>query len=81
VESTEFLVYPNPTTDEINISLENSLKASNIKQVLILNVAGQKVYQSNIFQKNISISSYSPGLYFLQLKTDENIHVKKIIIE
>jgi hypothetical protein len=81
VESTEFMVYPNPTTDEINISLENSLKASNIKQVLILNVAGQKVYQSNIFQKNISISSYSPGLYFLQLKTDENIHVKKIIIE
>jgi len=81
LESTQFMVYPNPASEEISINLLKTLKSSDIKNVSIFNVSGQKVFNANRFQENIDTGQFPAGLYFLHLKTDRKELVKKLIIE
>jgi hypothetical protein len=81
VESTEFMVYPNPASESIRISLQQTLKSSDIKNVAIFNVSGQMVFSASSFQENISTGHFTPGLYFLHLKTDRQVLVKKLVLE
>lgn len=81
VESTEFMVYPNPASESIRISLQNTLKSSDIKNVAIFNVSGQMVFNASSFQEKISTSHFPKGLYFVHLKTDRQVLVKKLIVE
>ena len=81
VESTEFMVYPNPASESIRISLQQTLKSSDIKNVAIFNVSGQMVFSAGSFQENIRTGHFTPGLYFLHLKTDRQVLVKKLVIE
>ena len=81
IESTEFMVYPNPASESIRINLQNTLKSSDIKNVAIFNVSGQMVFNASSFQENISTGHFSTGLYFVHLKTDRQVLVKKLVIE
>jgi hypothetical protein len=81
VESTEFMVYPNPATESIRIHLQQTLKSSDIKNLSIFNVSGQMVFSAGNFQENIKTGDFSAGLYFVHLKTDRQILVKKLVIE
>jgi len=81
VESTEFMVYPNPASESIRVSLQNTLKSSDIKNVAIFNVSGQMVFNASSFQEKISTSHFPTGLYFMHLKTDRQVLVKKLIVE
>ena len=81
IESTEFMVYPNPASESIRISLQQTLKSSDIKNVAIFNVNGQMVFNASSFQENISTGHFPTGLYFVHLKTDRQVLVKKLIIE
>jgi len=81
LESTQFMVYPNPASESICISLQQTLKSSDIKNVAIFNVSGQMVFNTSSFQENISTMHFSTGLYFVHLKTDRQVLVKKLIIE
>lgn len=81
VESTEFMVYPNPASESIQISLQQTLKSSDIKNVAIFNVSGQMVFNASSFQANISTGHFPAGLYFVHLKTDRQLLVKKLVLE
>lgn len=69
------LLYPNPTTNYINIKTNDAiLKAE------LYNIQGQKVNAS--FSNNkVDIQNISNGIYFLKLKTDKGTITKKIIKE
>lgn len=60
----KFNLYPNPSTDFVNISLD-----SEIKSVEIYSVQGQKVSTST--EKEINVSSLSNGMYMVRVE-DEN---------
>jgi hypothetical protein len=75
------MVYPNPASESIRISLQQTLKSSDIKNVAIFNVSGQMVFSASSFQENISTGHFTAGLYFLHLKTDRQVLVKKLVIE
>jgi hypothetical protein len=81
IESTKFMVYPNPATESIRISLQPSLKSTDIKNIAIFNISGQIVFNASSFQENISTMHFPTGLYFVHLKTDRQVLVKKLIIE
>lgn len=81
IESTEFMVYPNPASESIRIGLQQTLKSSDIKNVAIFNVSGQMVFNASSFQENISTMHFPTGLYFVHLKTDRQVLVKKLIVE
>ena len=78
-------VYPNPNTGqfilEMNIPETQDIKLS------IINMLGQQVYSEKLnkiqgsYQKQIDISTYSKGIYNLQLLGDKMLVNKKIIIE
>jgi len=71
-----FNIYPNPTSDVLNISLENDLI---LKEVIIYNSLGQIVKKSN--KTKIDVSSLSKGMYHAEVKTDKGKASKKIIIK
>jgi hypothetical protein len=75
------MVYPNPATESIRIHLQQTLNSSDIKNLSIFNVSGQMVFSASNFQENIKTGDFSAGLYFVHLKTDRQILVKKLVIE
>ncbi len=72
--SNDLLIYPNPTNDFINISLPNH----NIKQVVIYNLMGGEILQTN--KTNINISELAYGIYFVKvIDNNGNSCIKKIV--
>lgn len=72
----EFSAYPNPTSDELNVSA-----AKNISKVEFFNVLGQKVQSItvNATQKQLSISNLQNGLYIMEVTIDNDTETFKIM--
>lgn len=72
-------VYPNPVSDQLYVSLPNSIDLVDYK---ISNLIGQVVL-SNKFENNtqIDVSSINTGVYMLSLNTDKGKVIKKIVIQ
>ena len=80
--------YPNPTSSIINI--EYSLGAESDVNISLYNVKGDLVSHTDIgsmskgihtFKLGLSYNRLSPGIYVMQLKTDNSIQTNKIIIQ
>ncbi|MFA9391003.1 MAG: DUF4957 domain-containing protein [Prolixibacteraceae bacterium] len=75
---TQFVVYPNPASDYINLTLPDDF----VGTVDVLNSTGQKLDNFNVSNtKNMVLDtdSYSNGMYFLRL-SNHNINVSKCVI-
>jgi hypothetical protein len=72
-------MYPNPTNNQITISLPNGLELQDIQ---VLNPQG-KITKSFIFnqtnKETIQLNELSSGLYFIRINTNEGVSTKKII--
>lgn len=74
-------VYPVPAdSDELIIDISNIEQP---KEILISNISGQVIYRNDnpnekLFKPGIPLNS---GIYFISVKTSENIFTKKFIIE
>ena len=81
--SFNMTVYPNPTDGIIKVNISN---ASGNNTLMIYNIAGQAVYTdkiseiSNYFTKEIDLSGYSKGVYFIKATNDIGVLTKKIIV-
>ena len=80
-----FQNYPNPFNPSTNIKF-NIANAGNVK-LTIYNAIGQKVdvllneqIQAGIYELNFDGTDYSSGNYFYELKTDNFIRIKKMIL-
>ncbi|MCJ8292047.1 MAG: T9SS type A sorting domain-containing protein [Crocinitomicaceae bacterium] len=67
-------VYPNPCSDQLNISLSNNVPVLNVK---VYNGQMQEIYNGN--ESQINTSHWQDGIYYLILETSDGIQVKKII--
>lgn len=74
----EFILYPNPATDELLISSEDGI---GIYEASIYNRLGQRLIAVSYPAQKIDVSSLPAGVYFIELKTRENRVVEKIIIK
>ena len=74
---TNVSVYPNPTSDDINISLNNVQEILNT--VLKLNLNGQVIKEFNKNTRSCNISDLSPGVYFVEINTQTNTVTKRLI--
>jgi hypothetical protein len=76
--SIQVEIFPNPTDDQLSIVCQGQLE-----KVSIFNSSGEivlnKLLQTN--KTNIDVSGLSPGVYFLQVKTDIGSEVRKILIQ
>ena len=72
--NTNIILYPNPATDEINIS-----STETIKNIMILNYKGQLIYEGN--SSRISTSNFKCGIYIIRIKTDNGVETQKFTIK
>ena len=73
----EFIVYPNPVSDELNIESKNKKGTYSLE---IINSIGQLVYQSIFIDKiKVQTSKLAPGVYLVKLYNDKSIEFIKII--
>lgn len=72
-------LYPNPTKDEINITLDQSIK---IKQIDIFDQAGRKVETHTLSSSThtLSLNHLQKGVYTLKITTDNSILTEQIVL-
>ncbi|MFH1121966.1 MAG: T9SS type A sorting domain-containing protein [Bacteroidota bacterium] len=73
-----FLLFPNPAGKTVTIS-DNSARA--IREIYIYNQTGQKVLQSKLQNNTLNISKLKPGMYIVELVTDQGKVRKKLMVE
>lgn len=79
VEMNGFSVYPNPTTNVLNIQPSNTGTYS----IELVDVTGKLVYTlANISgTKTLDMTSYEAGVYFIRINNDKGTAVQKVIKE
>jgi Secretion system C-terminal sorting domain len=70
-------IYPNPTSDFINIE---SNKLSKIKSIELINAKGSIIYKTNLVENKIDMSAQPTGVYFVKIEeASGKIILKKIL--
>lgn len=79
-------VFPNPANETINIQLK-TLKAERVK-IALYNVNGQVIkslltddLETGLHYFKFDVDALPPALYFLKIKTNNNLFSKKIILQ
>lgn len=71
-------VYPNPTTDQLNVALTDNDGA----QFTLSNQAGQVLILSALDSKNtFDVANFARGIYFAKVKVGDKQAVKKVILQ
>ena len=74
-QKAKFNLYPNPTTDNFSIEMDNE-----VKSIDIYSLQGQKVMTSN--SKEVNVSNLSKGIYLVQIEDENNkISTQKLIVK
>lgn len=77
----EFLIFPNPVNDILNIELISELNIDRFIKIQILSSIGQLIREEDITFKNenvtIKTNELSNGVYLLNLKNDNSLNVSK----
>lgn len=78
VEKLSFKVYPNPSNGTIHIQL-NNMKP---QELIVKNAMGESVkkYTASASQHSLQMD-LSPGIYFIQVKTQNKVSTQKVIIQ
>ena len=78
-ETSSFNVYPNPASDFVKVSTDNSQQTT----VRIYNVLGMLVEEIEINpnETEINVSDYNSGVYFINIQTENGNVTKKIVVE
>ena len=75
-------IFPNPTTGEVNITFfNNAITSLSIENILSENIYNTIISENGYISKQINISSFASGIYFLKIFADNRILTKKIILE
>lgn len=84
VSNKNIAVFPNPSIGDVYIRLRNAVTVS---RILVVNIAGEVVYQETLKQKisgikTLNLNSLSAGIYFVEVLSSEEkeIYKSKIII-
>ena len=76
INSKDLKIYPNPVKNILSIDSK-----SMVKNVRIINIAGQEVYNKQLNKMNpqVNASHLPKGVYIINIETTEGIVTKKII--
>jgi hypothetical protein len=75
-------IYPNPTTGELNISLNSTTEK--LIRIDVINLLGQEVMTMNGTGKDyytIDLSGFSKGIYFVHCTFGSGIVTRKILLQ
>jgi hypothetical protein len=81
----QLIIYPNPSRDIINIEFTSLL--SQDLEIRIINSIGEIIYLENLensigeYNKTISLEEYPKAIYFLEIRTNDAVINKKLILQ
>ncbi len=78
--SKKYNVYPNPTNSDLNITPADGKE---IRSAKVIDPSGF-VYESRAFrngkgEQSINLSHLKPGIYFVEIETNEGVFVEKVV--
>jgi len=76
------MAYPNPASQRISVIFKSISGGAGVLQMM--NADGQRVYTSVIENnelKQVDVSAFSSGLYFITLLCNNRVYTKKLVIE
>ncbi|WP_300486288.1 T9SS type A sorting domain-containing protein [Flavobacterium sp.] len=79
-DSKKYNVYPNPTNSDLNIAPADGKE---IRSAKVIDPSGF-VYESRAFrngkgEQSINLSHLKPGIYFVEIETNEGVFVEKVV--
>ncbi len=80
ITNSELFISPNPTSDILNIKLEETF----IKNISLINVSGQLVLEKNGINNNtvtLNVQELPLGVYFVKVETEHEVLSQKIVKE
>ena len=75
---SEFSIYPNPANDILTITCKNE---ATIKEVVIYNQMGQKVFEGELLNNTINVSKLQCGIYIIEFVSKELRNRQKLVIK
>ena len=75
VDYNSIEVYPNPTSGILYVNIEKTFDA------IIYNYQGQIVDKINDNVSQIDMSGFEHGIYFVEIRTDADVFVKKVLVK
>ena len=77
--TSTLLVYPNPTNDYLNLSLD--LASTDLREIFVVNQFGETIQVVNIVNKEsrIDFTKYASGIYFIQYMEGDKWISRKIL--
>ena len=71
-----FSITPNPANSILTLQLPNGLDKVKVE---VFDVLGKKIYVNEFTEAPINISSWSRGLYFVKVSSEDIVHTKRFI--
>jgi hypothetical protein len=84
-DTRALIVYPNPATD--NLEIENTNEKMPVKSIEIFSFDGvsqkklDNTHATNLFHTTMQVSELPEGWYFVQVRTQNTVIVRKILIQ
>lgn len=77
VNADKFVVYPNPVIDKLTLEYTSE----NEYNIIIYNAQGTEIYNTKTNENihNIDVSTWNNGLYFINIRENEKLMVKKFV--
>jgi hypothetical protein len=76
LDANAFSVYPNPTSNFLNLK---NTKHYKINKISLFSVLGKNIYEKQEESNSIDFSNFPKGIYFLKIETDKGTALQKII--
>ncbi|CAK9254275.1 unnamed protein product [Sphagnum jensenii] len=80
VSGTGFTIYPNPSTDDFYLRFDDASKLSEVKSIMVYNLSGELVYQTNAYTGKINMGSASPGVYIVKVSMSSGQLNQKLVV-
>lgn len=77
INSFNYAVYPNPVTDVLNLSIDQSTEPRSLK---VINQIGQTVYAGD-YSAKVDVSQLNTGIYIIEVSTLKGVARKKFMKE
>jgi hypothetical protein len=77
--TTNFIVYPNPSSEQVTMSLYDK-----VELIQVIDMLGRLVFETkntDAGEFKLDVSKYNKGIYFIRVKMGNTIEKQKLIIE
>jgi hypothetical protein len=74
VDTNNITIYPNPASDIVYVNVNETFNA------VIYNYQGQIVKNVIVDNGQINVSNLTNGMYFLEIRTGNNVSINKILV-